>query len=92
MFWDKDWQDEDDNPEEWNAREDESKNYEGIEESIDSADEDAGVEREVIIKDRRNGKFYRLSYNDWEIEYNWGDFTPELVEVFPEVIEKVIYK
>ena len=53
--------------------------YEVIEDTITSADEeDGGADHELIIKHIPTGKFYRGYYTDWDIENT--DFDEETQE------------
>lgn len=74
----------------------EAKNYFLIQDIINSVDEgDGGYEATAIIKRLSDNKFFQLDYQEWDFDWEKGDFEnfePELEEVFPEVVETIIYK
>lgn len=73
-----------------------SQNYELISEVIDQHDEyDGGSYYTTIIKRISDNKFFKFNYQDWDYDWEKGDFEnfkPQGREVFPEIVETVIYK
>lgn len=74
----------------------ECENYKLIENIINSVDsEDGGSDNTVIIKRISDNKYFRFNYQDWDVNWEYGhfdDFNPELTEVFPKTITKIIYE
>lgn len=70
--------------------------YEFIEEKIRNVDEyDGGADYEAIIKRKSDDRFYKLTYQEWDIDWEKGDFNnfpEELIEVYPKQITKTIYE
>jgi len=74
----------------------ESKDYELIQNDINSVDEgDGGFSATAIIKNIKTNKFFALDYEEWDYDWEKGDFEnykPELIEVFPKQITTTIYE
>lgn len=68
--------------------------YRGIETTIVGADyEDGGATHEVVFQRLSDGKYFKFSYNDWDLEYNFvTDFPNSATEVFPKTITKIIFE
>lgn len=87
---------------EWGQEEDagenqalESKDFELIEDTILSSDpDDGGYDAEAIIRRISDNKFFKLKYQEWDFNWEYGhfdDYEPELIEVFPKNITKIVY-
>jgi len=87
------WSQMDDAPK---ANIEEANNYKLISETIDQHDEyDGGSYYTTIIHRLSDNKYFKTSYNDWDYDWEKGDFDnfePEFTEVFPKTITKVIYE
>ena len=74
----------------------EANNYSLIQNTINSVDEgDGGYEATAIIKRLSDNKFFQLDYQEWDFDWEKGDFEnfePELEEVFLKIVETIIYK
>jgi hypothetical protein len=70
------------------------KKYSVVEDEITSADEeDGGGEHEVIIKRTSDNKYFKVTYSNWDLNYNFArDFPEHLTEVFPEKVTITVYK
>ena len=71
--------------------------YELVEpKTITSVDEyDGGYDAFIIIKRKSDNKFFKLSYQEWDISEEkggWVDYEPEFTEVFPVTGIKTFYE
>jgi hypothetical protein len=68
--------------------------YQEIETTITGTDyEDGGATYEVVFQRLSDGKYFKFSYNDWDLEYNFvSDFPNKATEVFPKTITKIIFE
>lgn len=91
--------------EEWNYREEdstpeinynESKNYKLVDtELIGSDDEDGGWEKRSVIQRLSDNKFFAITFQEWDVDWEKGDiknWIAEFEEVFPEEKTIIIYK
>ncbi len=71
-------------------------NYEFIEKEITNSDpEDGGYDATIVFKRISDNKYFSFDYQEWDINWeygHWENFNPEIEEVFPEIIQKTIYK
>ncbi len=69
-------------------------NYKCVENIITSSDEeDGGANHDIIVKRLSDGRFFKMSYTDWDMKYNFeSDFSEELIEVFPKQITTTVYE
>ena len=59
------------------------KDYKEIENIITSADpEDGGADHTFVFQRVNDGKFFKFSYTDWDLEYHFDNFKEYAVEVF----------
>lgn len=59
----------------------------------DSDPEDGGATYEVVFQRLSDGKYFKFSYNDWDMDYNFErDFPNSATEVFPKTITKMIFE
>jgi len=70
--------------------------YELIENNINSVDEgDGGVDYTAIIKRIKDGKFFKLNFQEWDIDWEKSpdfDMPEDLTEVFPKQITMTVYE
>lgn len=70
--------------------------YKMVNHTIDSVDEeDGGADYTAIIKRLADSKFFKLEYQEWDIDWEKGDFSyfpEELEEVFPKEVKTIIYE
>lgn len=74
----------------------EAEDYKVISDDINSVDpEDGGFEATAIILRKSDNKYFSLDYQEWDYHWEFGDFKnyePELTEVFPKEVTKIIYE
>ncbi len=78
------------------ADEKEVDKYELVENKINSVDEgDGGTDYTAIIKRKSDGKFFKLDFQEWDIDWEKSpdfDICEDLIEVFRESKTITIYK
>jgi hypothetical protein len=61
---------------------------------ITSSDtEDGGADHDVVFKRESDGKYFKFSYTDWDMDYNFDrDFPTTAREVFPKTISTIVFE
>ena len=74
--------------------EEHKENYVLMYDKITGSDpEDGGADHEAVIKRKEDGKFFRVHYTDWDMDYNFErDFPETLTEVFPRQRTTTVYE
>lgn len=68
--------------------------YDLVEDVITNSDpEDGGADHRLIIRRKSDNKFFKMSYTDWDLRYNFErDFPEDFLEVFPKTVQVVTYE